>query len=174
MFIAQPDIPVPLTIDFAFPAWATGPSAKGVWSGTDDGPKAPPDPFQAIPGAHDDPPPFCADQAGSRRNLCLPHPAEGAFESSARFLSRKIRAEALRVFRLPHTERRSAAEAMRDELWAAVPTAETERRCGKDREAANEARSIGRHPFGKALPARPVLLSRTRLPAALPMPTSFR
>lgn len=58
MFIAQPDIPVPLAIDFPFPAWATRPSEKGSWSGTDDGPKAPSDPFQAIPSAHDDPPPF--------------------------------------------------------------------------------------------------------------------
>src|ERR1700722_5316580 len=58
MFIAQPDIPVPLAIDFPFPAWATRPSEKGTWSGTDDGPKPPSDPFQAIPGAHDDPPPF--------------------------------------------------------------------------------------------------------------------
>jgi DNA helicase HerA-like ATPase len=58
MFIAQPDIPVPLAIDFPFPAWATRPSEKGIWSGTDDGPKPPSDPFQAIPGAHDDPPPF--------------------------------------------------------------------------------------------------------------------
>jgi uncharacterized protein len=29
MFIAQPDIPVPLAVDFPFPAWATRPSEKG-------------------------------------------------------------------------------------------------------------------------------------------------
>ncbi len=58
MFIAQPDIPVPLAIDFPFPAWATRPSEKGTWSGVDDGPAVPSDPFATIPGAHDDPPPF--------------------------------------------------------------------------------------------------------------------
>jgi uncharacterized protein len=58
MFIAQPDIPVPLAVDFPFPAWATRPSEKGTWAGVDDGPAAPKDPFQAIPGARDDPPPF--------------------------------------------------------------------------------------------------------------------
>jgi DNA helicase HerA-like ATPase len=58
MFIAQPDIPVPLAVDFPFPAWATRPSEQGVWAGVDDGPSTPPDPFATIPGAHDDPPPF--------------------------------------------------------------------------------------------------------------------
>jgi DNA helicase HerA-like ATPase len=58
MFIAQPDIPVPLAVDFPFPAWATRPSEKGQWAGLDSGPA---DPFAAIPGAGgpaDDPPPF--------------------------------------------------------------------------------------------------------------------
>jgi DNA helicase HerA-like ATPase len=58
MFVAQPDIPVPLAVDFPFPAWATRPSEKGPWAGYDDGPAAPADPFAAIPGAHEDPPPF--------------------------------------------------------------------------------------------------------------------
>jgi DNA helicase HerA-like ATPase len=58
MFIAQPDIPVPLAVDFPFPAWATRPSEQGVWAGVDDGPAMPSDPFATIPGAHDDPPPF--------------------------------------------------------------------------------------------------------------------
>ncbi len=58
MFVAQPDIPVPLAVDFPFPAWATRPSEQGVWAGVDDGPAAPSDPFATIPGAHDDPPPF--------------------------------------------------------------------------------------------------------------------
>ncbi len=58
MFIAQPDIPVPLAVDFPFPAWATRPSERGTWSGVDDGPSAPSDPFATIPGARDDPPPF--------------------------------------------------------------------------------------------------------------------
>jgi len=58
MFIAQPDIPVPLAVDFPFPAWATRPSEKGQWAGHDADPA---DPFAAIPGAGgpaDDPPPF--------------------------------------------------------------------------------------------------------------------
>ena len=58
MFIAQPDIPVPLAVDFPFPAWATRPSEKGKWAGHDDGPAAPDDPFATIPGADDDRPPF--------------------------------------------------------------------------------------------------------------------
>jgi uncharacterized protein len=58
MFIAQPDIPVPLAVDFPFPAWATRPSEQGVWAGVDEGPSVPSDPFATIPGARDDPPPF--------------------------------------------------------------------------------------------------------------------
>ncbi len=58
MFVAQPDIPVPLAVDFPFPAWATRPSEKGVWAGQDDGPAAPSDPFATIPGARDEPVPF--------------------------------------------------------------------------------------------------------------------
>jgi uncharacterized protein len=57
MFIAQPDIPVPLAVDFPFPAWATRPSEKGEWAGHDTGPARPEDPFAAITSA-DDPPPF--------------------------------------------------------------------------------------------------------------------
>jgi DNA helicase HerA-like ATPase len=58
MFIAQPDIPVPLAVDFPFPAWATRPSEKGQWAGHDTGPARPADPFATIPGADDDTPPF--------------------------------------------------------------------------------------------------------------------
>ncbi len=58
MFIAQPDIPVPLAVDFPFPAWATRPSEKGEWAGHDSGPARPSDPFAAIPGADDEVPPF--------------------------------------------------------------------------------------------------------------------
>jgi uncharacterized protein len=54
MFIAQPDIPVPLAVDFPFPAWATRPSEKGVWAGVDSGPAQPEDPFATIPGAGGD------------------------------------------------------------------------------------------------------------------------
>lgn len=55
MFVSQPDIPVPLVIEFPFPAWATRPAEKGAWSGVDTGPAAPGDPFA---GMDDDPPPF--------------------------------------------------------------------------------------------------------------------
>jgi hypothetical protein len=58
MFIAQPDIPVPLAVDFPFPAWATRPSEKGEWAGHDSGPARSADPFATIPGADDDSPPF--------------------------------------------------------------------------------------------------------------------
>jgi len=58
MFVAQPDIPVPLAVDFPFPAWATRPSEKGTWSGRDTGPAVPADPFATIPGADRDIPPF--------------------------------------------------------------------------------------------------------------------
>jgi hypothetical protein len=50
--------PVPLAVDLPFPAWATRPSEKGTWTGVEAGPAAPSDPFGAIPGAHDDPPPL--------------------------------------------------------------------------------------------------------------------
>jgi DNA helicase HerA-like ATPase len=56
MFVAQPDIPVPLAIEFPFPAWATRPAEKGAWAGVDTGPAMPDDPFATIPD--DDPPPF--------------------------------------------------------------------------------------------------------------------
>ena len=42
MFIAQPDIPVPLAVDFPFPAWATRPSEKGTWAGHDSARRAGP------------------------------------------------------------------------------------------------------------------------------------
>jgi uncharacterized protein len=60
MFVSQPDIPVPLAIEFPFPAWATRSAEKGTWNGVDDGPAPPANPFAGIPGADedDDPPPF--------------------------------------------------------------------------------------------------------------------
>lgn len=61
MFVSQPDIPVPLAVEFPFPAWATRSSEKGTWNGVDDGPAPPANPFAGIPGAvedDDDPPPF--------------------------------------------------------------------------------------------------------------------
>lgn len=56
MFVSQPDIPVPLAIEFPFPAWATRPVEKGAWAGVDTGPAAPADPFASIPDADDLPP----------------------------------------------------------------------------------------------------------------------
>jgi hypothetical protein len=49
MFVSQPDIPVPLAVDFPFPAWATRPSEKGVWAGVDDGPDRPVGPVRHHP-----------------------------------------------------------------------------------------------------------------------------
>jgi DNA helicase HerA-like ATPase len=56
MFVSQPDIPVPLVIEFPFPAWATRPAEKGAWTGVDSGPAPPSDPFAGMDD--DDPPPF--------------------------------------------------------------------------------------------------------------------
>ena len=62
MFVSQPEIPVPIAVEFPFPAWATRESecaapaaapAGGV--GTNGG--RPRDPFAGLPGS-DDPPPF--------------------------------------------------------------------------------------------------------------------
>jgi hypothetical protein len=55
-FLAEIDVPVPLAVDFPFPACATRPSERETWAGVDEGPSVPKDPFQAIPGARDDPP----------------------------------------------------------------------------------------------------------------------
>ncbi|GJF02900.1 ATP-binding protein [Pseudonocardia sp. D17] len=66
MFVSQPEIPVPLAVEFPFPAWATRESeavepaaapagtAPGA-AGTNGGRRR--DPFAGLPGA-DDPPPF--------------------------------------------------------------------------------------------------------------------
>jgi DNA helicase HerA-like ATPase len=58
MFVAQPDIPVPLAVEFPFPAWATRPSEKGDWAGLSDASATSRDPFAGLPDADDDPPPF--------------------------------------------------------------------------------------------------------------------
>ncbi|MFC4122580.1 ATP-binding protein [Nonomuraea zeae] len=53
MFVAQPEIPVPLAVAFPFPAWATRPAeaaAQPVKAGAD--------PFQGLPGVEEDIPPF--------------------------------------------------------------------------------------------------------------------
>ena len=59
MFIAQPDIPVPLAVDFPFPAWATRPSEKGDLGGPRRRPgPCRPTPSPPSPAPDDDPPPF--------------------------------------------------------------------------------------------------------------------
>ena len=57
MFIAQPEIPVPLAVAFPFPAWATRTSERGEWTLTPAA-AAPADPFAGLPGADGDEPPF--------------------------------------------------------------------------------------------------------------------
>jgi hypothetical protein len=59
LFVSQPDIPVPLVVEFPFPAWATRPAERGAWVGVDTGPGSvtkPADPFAGIPD--DEPAPF--------------------------------------------------------------------------------------------------------------------
>jgi DNA helicase HerA-like ATPase len=73
MFVAQPDLPVPLAVQFPFPAWATrrseadlsgawaAPGTVGAGGHTGGATTAPADPFGRVPGAHDedeDIPPF--------------------------------------------------------------------------------------------------------------------
>ncbi|MCK2212576.1 ATP-binding protein [Actinomadura sp. ATCC 31491] len=55
MFVAQPEIPVPLAVAFPFPAWATRPAEAAPLPAA----KAHADPFQGLPSAvEDDIPPF--------------------------------------------------------------------------------------------------------------------
>jgi hypothetical protein len=58
MFIAQPDIPVPLAVEFPFPAWATRPSEQGAWAGTEPLAAVQPadDPFAGLPADEEEPP----------------------------------------------------------------------------------------------------------------------
>jgi len=61
MFVSQPGIPVPLAVEFPFPAWATRQSERGgpPAGGPDPGPAG--DPFDLLPAdpfADPDPPPF--------------------------------------------------------------------------------------------------------------------
>ncbi|MEO3794408.1 ATP-binding protein [Nonomuraea sp. B10E15] len=53
MFVAQPEIPVPLAVAFPFPAWATRPAEAAAPAA-----KASGDPFQGLPGVEEDIPPF--------------------------------------------------------------------------------------------------------------------
>ncbi|WP_225878384.1 ATP-binding protein [Spongiactinospora rosea] len=58
MFVAQPEIPVPLTVTFPFPAWATRPAEAAPLPVTTAA--RPADPFAGLPGTapEDDIPPF--------------------------------------------------------------------------------------------------------------------
>ncbi|MCG5218728.1 ATP-binding protein [Streptosporangium sp. KLBMP 9127] len=55
MFVAQPEIPVPLAVNFPFPAWATRPSEAAA--GPSPSATAS-DPFAGLAGVEDDVPPF--------------------------------------------------------------------------------------------------------------------
>ena len=60
MFVSQPEIPVPLAVEFPFPAWATRPvggrrRAVGAGAATGGGPR---DPFARLPAAPADDAPF--------------------------------------------------------------------------------------------------------------------
>jgi len=52
MFVSQPEIPVPLVVEFPFPAWATRPSERGGLPPNLDGSVAkgalPDDPFEGV------------------------------------------------------------------------------------------------------------------------------
>ncbi|SDK21400.1 ATP-binding protein [Nonomuraea jiangxiensis] len=54
MFVAQPEIPVPLAVAFPFPAWATRPAEAAARAAT----ATSEDPFKGLPGVEDDIPPF--------------------------------------------------------------------------------------------------------------------
>jgi DNA helicase HerA-like ATPase len=57
MFVSQPEIPVPLAVEFPFPAWATRLSECGAPPAAE--PVKPADPFSRLPRLDDDdPPPF--------------------------------------------------------------------------------------------------------------------
>lgn len=45
MFVSQPELPIPLVVEFPFPAWATRPSETAPPAGA-----APDDPFEGLPG----------------------------------------------------------------------------------------------------------------------------
>ena len=59
MFVSQPGIPVPLAVEFPFPAWATRQGERGGPPPPVPGPASNGDPFALLPvAADDDPPPF--------------------------------------------------------------------------------------------------------------------
>jgi uncharacterized protein len=63
MFVSQPEIPVPLAVEFPFPAWATrqsemgaAPQPAGARTNGAGGNGAARDPFARLPAVDDDPP----------------------------------------------------------------------------------------------------------------------
>ncbi len=59
MLLSQPELPVPLVLEFPFPAWATRPSEAGAGPAhTGPGPKPPEDPFSGFSDDTGDPLPF--------------------------------------------------------------------------------------------------------------------
>ncbi|MGH3780260.1 MAG: ATP-binding protein, partial [Pseudonocardiaceae bacterium] len=54
MFVSQPEIPLPIAVEFPFPAWATRLSECGVPPASGNG--AARDPFRRLPAVDDDPP----------------------------------------------------------------------------------------------------------------------
>jgi DNA helicase HerA-like ATPase len=55
MFVSQPEIPVPIAVEFPFPAWATRLSECGALPASSNG-SARRDPFRRLPAVDDDPP----------------------------------------------------------------------------------------------------------------------
>jgi hypothetical protein len=54
MFVSQPEIPVPIAVEFPFPAWATRLSECGALPVSRNGSAR--DPFRRLPVVDDDPP----------------------------------------------------------------------------------------------------------------------
>ena len=48
MILSQPELPVPLVLEFPFPAWATRPDEAGDADGGEDGGVGGPDPFEGL------------------------------------------------------------------------------------------------------------------------------
>ncbi len=48
MFLSQPELPIPLVLEFPFPAWATRPAEAGPPSGPSRASEAPEDPFEGL------------------------------------------------------------------------------------------------------------------------------
>ncbi len=51
MFVMQPEIPVPLVVEFPFPAWATRPSERGANPSASGAAALPDDPFAGLPAS---------------------------------------------------------------------------------------------------------------------------